>query len=138
MDEKSRSGFYLHESLDLLFRKVQTGYRSRRTHGAGAEAETGGDDGGRVSEGEGLRFEPLHSKLFEPESIRLIGKRTVRDPRVDPDDGEERFVDTRLRNATLYRVLRKLMLTRGSGGSAAASSRTRSWASTSSARSTRA
>ncbi|MCT2590741.1 class I SAM-dependent DNA methyltransferase [Streptomyces sp. N2-109] len=116
VDEKSRNGYYLYESLDLLFRKVQVGYRSRRTHGA--EAQTGLD--GRLSEGEGLRFEPLHSKLFEPESIRLIGKRTVRDPRVDADDdnetvdgGEERFVDTRLRNATLYRVLRKLMLTKG-------------------------
>jgi hypothetical protein len=114
-DEKSRNGFYLYESLDLLFRKVQTGYRSRRTHGGDAETETG--DARRASEGEGLRFEPLHSKLFEPESIRLIGRRTVRDPRVDADEaengGEDLFIDTRLRNATLYRVLRKLMLTKG-------------------------
>ncbi|MEU0751111.1 class I SAM-dependent DNA methyltransferase, partial [Streptomyces albogriseolus] len=30
VDEKSRKGFYLYESLDLLFRKVQEGHRPRR------------------------------------------------------------------------------------------------------------
>ncbi|WP_406156396.1 class I SAM-dependent DNA methyltransferase [Streptomyces canus] len=105
--EKAREGFYLYESLDLLFRKVQEGYRSRRTHGEGAPA----------SEDIGLRFEPLHSKLFEPDSIQLIGARSVADPRFDEDEtGEVRYVDTRLRNATLYRVLRLLMLTRGRKG----------------------
>jgi hypothetical protein len=105
--EKAREGFYLYESLDLLFRKVQEGYRSRRTHGE--EAPT--------SEDIGLRFEPLHSKLFEPDSIQLIGARSVADPRFDEDEtGEARYVDTRLRNATLYRVLRLLMLTRGRKG----------------------
>ncbi|MFF7646616.1 class I SAM-dependent DNA methyltransferase [Streptomyces canus] len=111
--EKAREGFYLYESLDLLFRKVQEGYRSRRTHGEGAEAGAGSSS----SEDIGLRFEPLHSKLFEPESIQLIGARTVADPRFDEDEiGEVRYVDTRLRNATLYRVLRLLMLTRGRKG----------------------
>ncbi|WP_406099915.1 class I SAM-dependent DNA methyltransferase [Streptomyces canus] len=105
--EKAREGFYLYESLDLLFRKVQEGYRSRRTHGEGAP----------TSEDIGLRFEPLHSKLFEPDSIQLIGARSVADPRFDEDEtGEVRYVDTRLRNATLYRVLRLLMLTRGRKG----------------------
>lgn len=109
--EKAREGFYLYESLDLLFRKVQEGYRSRRTHGDSAPAP---ED---VSEDIGLRFEPLHSKLFEPESIQLIGARSVEDPRFDEDEtGEARYVDTRLRNATLYRVLRLLMLTRGKKG----------------------
>ncbi|WP_258308527.1 hypothetical protein [Streptomyces sp. NWU339] len=109
--EKAREGFYLYESLDLLFRKVQEGYRSRRTHGGPAsEAEP-------VSEDIGLRFEPLHSKLFEPASIELIGARSVVDPRVDEDEtGEPAYLDTRLRNATLYRVLRLLMLTRGRKG----------------------
>ncbi|MFJ5557373.1 class I SAM-dependent DNA methyltransferase [Streptomyces sp. NPDC093250] len=108
VDEKSRKGFYLYESLDLLFGKVQEGYRPRRTHGV-VEDE-------KASEDVGLRFEPLHSKLFEPEAIRLIGARAVPDPRVEGEgDGEggERFIDTRLRNETLYRVLRLLMLTRG-------------------------
>ncbi|MEV5933176.1 class I SAM-dependent DNA methyltransferase [Streptomyces sp. NPDC052079] len=106
VDEKSRKGFYLYESLDLLFGKVQEGYRPRRTHGV-VEDE-------KASEDVGLRFEPLHSKLFEPEAIRLIGARAVPDPRVEGEgEGGERFIDTRLRNETLYRVLRLLMLTRG-------------------------
>ncbi|MFI2506761.1 class I SAM-dependent DNA methyltransferase [Streptomyces sp. NPDC018972] len=105
VDEKSRKGFYLYESLDLLFSKVQEGYRPRRTHGV-VDA--------KASEDVGLRFEPLHSKLFEPEAIRLIGARAVPDPRVEGEtEGGERFIDTRLRNETLYRVLRLLMLTRG-------------------------
>ncbi|MGC0377644.1 hypothetical protein RKD28_005160 [Streptomyces sp. SAI-229] len=106
VDEKSRKGFYLYESLDLLFRKVQEGYRPRRTHGVDAKA----------SEDVGLRFEPLHSKLFEPESIELIGRDAVPDPRVDPDEEGPRYLDTRLRNETLYRVLRRLMITRGRKG----------------------
>ncbi|MFD5618431.1 class I SAM-dependent DNA methyltransferase [Streptomyces yangpuensis] len=109
--EKAREGFYLYESLDLLFGKVQEGYRPRRTHGVA------GKDMGKDSEDVGLRFEPLHSKLFEPESIRLIGAASVKDPRHDEDaDESPRYLDTRLRNATLYKVLRKLMLTRGRKG----------------------
>ncbi|MFF0451085.1 class I SAM-dependent DNA methyltransferase [Streptomyces sp. NPDC004609] len=116
VDEKSRNGFYLYESLDLLFRKVQDGYRSRRTHGAAAEAVDA-----RTSEDLGLRFEPLHSTLFERGSIELIGADTIADPRHDSDEalarGESvRHLDTRLRNATLYEVLRKLMLTKGRKG----------------------
>ncbi|MFI1486135.1 class I SAM-dependent DNA methyltransferase [Streptomyces sp. NPDC020747] len=118
--EKAREGFYLYESLDLLFRKVQEGYRSRKTHGEAATPSPDSASGslsGSVSEDIGLRFEPLHSKLFEQESIRLIGARSVEDPRFDEDEtGEPRYVDTRLRNATLYRVLRLLMLTRGKKG----------------------
>ncbi|MGW1881579.1 class I SAM-dependent DNA methyltransferase [Streptomyces sp. NPDC001970] len=106
--EKAREGFYLYESLDLLFRKVQEGYRPRRTHGVAEE---------KASEDIGLRFEPLHSKLFEGESIRLIGAESVPDPRYDEDaEGGPRYLDTRLRNATLYQVLRKLMLTKGKKG----------------------
>ncbi|MFB7248744.1 restriction endonuclease [Streptomyces populi] len=119
VDEKSRKGFYLYESLDLLFRKVQEGHRPRRTHGV--DAESADAVTAKTSEDVGLRFEPLHSKLFEPEAIRLIGRDTVPDPRVDTEaeaggegePGGERFLDTRLRNETLYRVLRLLMLTRG-------------------------
>ncbi|MFK0256005.1 class I SAM-dependent DNA methyltransferase [Streptomyces sp. NPDC090445] len=119
VDEKSRRGFYLYESLDLLFRKVQDGYRPRRTHGEAAEPTTALD--AKTSEDIGLRFEPLHSKLFEPESIRLIGADTITDPRHDADEalarGESvRYLDTRLRNATLYQVLHKLMLTKGKKG----------------------
>ncbi|MEU9773201.1 class I SAM-dependent DNA methyltransferase [Streptomyces sp. NPDC047968] len=125
VDEKSRRGFYLYESLDLLFRKVQDGYRPRRTHGeATGTAETGDAadaTGSKTSEDLGLRFEPLHSTLFERDSIRLIGADTVTDPRHDADEalarGESvRYLDTRLRNATLYEVLHKLMLTKGKKG----------------------
>ncbi|MFD9478324.1 MULTISPECIES: class I SAM-dependent DNA methyltransferase [Streptomyces] len=116
IDEKSRKGFYLYESLDLLFRKVQDGYRPRRTHGAAAEVVEA-----KTSEDLGLRFEPLHSKLFERESIQLIGSDTVPDPRHDADEALARgesvhYLDTRLRNATLYQVLHKLMLTKGKKG----------------------
>ncbi|MGW1927827.1 class I SAM-dependent DNA methyltransferase [Streptomyces sp. NPDC001919] len=122
--EKAREGFYLYESLDLLFRKVQEGYRPRRTHGVAAqpESEVGAGSGGGAgskpeSEDIGLRFEPLHSKLFESESIRLIGGSSVPDPRHDEDEtGSARHLDTRLRNATLYKVLRLLMLTKGKRG----------------------
>nr|WP_167409536.1 hypothetical protein [Streptomyces africanus] len=117
VDEKSRKGFYLYESLDLLFSKVQEGYQPRRTHGVDAEAAEAVT--AKTSEDVGLRFEPLHSKLFEPGAIRLIGRYAVADPRADAEgepagtEGGERFIDTRLRNETLYRVLRLLMLTRG-------------------------
>ncbi|MFE0703309.1 class I SAM-dependent DNA methyltransferase [Streptomyces sp. NPDC058872] len=124
VDEKSRRGFYLYESLDLLFRKVQDGYRPRRTHGEAtgtAEAADAAAPGAKTSEDLGLRFEPLHSTLFERDSIRLIGADTVTDPRHDADEalarGESvRYLDTRLRNATLYEVLHKLMLTKGKKG----------------------
>ncbi|MFG2309707.1 class I SAM-dependent DNA methyltransferase [Streptomyces sp. NPDC048566] len=124
VDEKSRQGTYLYESLDLLFRKVQEGYRSRRTHGP-AEAEADGVEAApKASEDVGLRFEPLHSKLFEPESIRLIGLGTIPHPHDDTDDDDDEaglegsggVLDTRLRNATLYKVLRLLMITRGKKG----------------------
>ncbi|MGY5629286.1 class I SAM-dependent DNA methyltransferase [Streptomyces sp. UC1A3] len=71
----------------------------------------------RRSEDVGLRFEPLRSDLFEPGAIRLIGPK-VPNPAYDEDDasaGPEYF-DTRLRNATLHKVLRRLMLTRGRKG----------------------
>ncbi|MFF5856375.1 hypothetical protein ACFY8B_12150 [Streptomyces sp. NPDC012751] len=71
----------------------------------------------RRSEDVGLRFEPLRSDLFEPGAIRLIGPK-VPNPLHDEDDpatGPEHF-DTRLRNATLHKVLRRLMLTRGRKG----------------------
>ncbi|NKZ05478.1 restriction endonuclease [Actinomadura latina] len=93
--EQARNSFHLYESLDLLFRMVNKGYRPRTTR-----TEEGPD-------GEGLRFEPLRSDLFEPDSVKLIGSISV------DDDEDERAIDTRLRNETLHRVLRRLMLTKG-------------------------
>ncbi|WP_021591481.1 hypothetical protein [Actinomadura welshii] len=92
--EEARNSFHLYESLDLLFRMVNKGYRVRTSR-----HEDGPD-------GEGLRFEPLRSDLFEPESVKLIGSILL-------DDEDDRVMDTRLRNETLHRVLRRLMLTKG-------------------------
>ncbi|BCL23645.1 Eco57I restriction-modification methylase domain-containing protein [Streptomyces tuirus] len=118
ISDTARKGFYLYESLDLLFGKVQDGYRPRRTHGV--EATVDGIDA-KTSEDVGLRFEPLKSKLFERDAIRLIGNVSLPDPRFDSDEalarGESvRYLDTRLRNATLHQVLHSLMITRGKRG----------------------
>ncbi|NJP72066.1 class I SAM-dependent DNA methyltransferase [Streptomyces sp. C1-2] len=119
VSDTARNGFYLYESLDLLFRKVQDGYRARRTHGVEVADADAAD--ARISEDVGLRFEPLHSKLFEREAIRLIGADSLPDPRYDSDEalarGESvRHLDTRLRNATLHQVLHSLMITQGKRG----------------------
>jgi len=101
--EEARTGFHLYESLDLLFRMVNEGHRAR------GNARTEG-----LSEGEGLRFESLKSDLFEPSKTRLIGR--IYDPRYDDaDGGEAPRLDTRLRDEALYKVLRRLMLAKGSG-----------------------
>ncbi|MET9244942.1 class I SAM-dependent DNA methyltransferase [Nonomuraea sp. NPDC003709] len=91
--EEAHNSFHLYESLDLLFRMVNDGHRPRTGH--------------EVSEDEGLRFEPLKSDLFNPKAIRLIGSISL------DDELEPWKIDTRLRNETLYKVLRKLMLTKG-------------------------
>jgi hypothetical protein len=98
----SADRFHLYESLDLLFRMVNEGHRPRR----GAEVDE------QASEGEALRFEPMRSDLFLPEKTKLIG-RLIPVPGSDPDDPDGPKIDTRLRNATLYQVLRRLMLTKG-------------------------
>ena len=97
--EEARTGFHLYESLDLLFRMVNNGHRAR------GNASTEG-----LSEGEGLRFESLKADLFEPSKTRLIGR--IPDPR---SDDEAPRLDTRLRDEALYKVLRRLMLAKGSG-----------------------
>jgi hypothetical protein len=97
--EEARTGFHLYESLDLLFRMVNDGHRAR------GNASTEG-----LSEGEGLRFESLKADLFEPSKTRLIGR--IPDPRCDD---EAPLLDTRLRDEALYKVLRRLMLAKGSG-----------------------
>ncbi len=55
----------------------------------------------------------MRSDLFLPETIKLIGPTAFVHPDGDPDDEDARTIDTRLRNATLYKVLRRLMLTKG-------------------------
>ncbi|WP_328951481.1 class I SAM-dependent DNA methyltransferase [Streptomyces sp. NBC_00184] len=121
----SRGGLHFHESLALLFEKVFSGHpvattvRSREElaakraeHVASAErAKLVADDGG-----EGVRIEALRSKLFDPESIELVGQRiaypypTLADGSPAPAD-----LDLRLRNSVLHKVLRRLTLTEGQG-----------------------
>jgi hypothetical protein len=94
--EEARTGFHLYESLDLLFRMVNDGHRGR------GNTSTEG-----LSEGEGLRFEALKADLFDPAKTRLIGNLRY--------DDQSPPLDTRLRDEALYKVLRRLMLAKGSG-----------------------
>ncbi|MFI8163348.1 hypothetical protein ACIF6I_29480 [Streptomyces microflavus] len=111
-EETARNGFHLHASLDVLFKKVNNGYRPYGTEPN--DALPGDDEDTRRrkakyrSEDRGLRFEPLRSELFERESVRLIGNET-RDPRSD-EDNEPRWLDLRPRNSALHEVLRLLTL----------------------------
>ncbi|SPT57088.1 class I SAM-dependent DNA methyltransferase [Actinomadura madurae] len=98
VSEESRRSVHLYESLDLLFRMVNDG---RNPRGAGRTL---------TSDGEGLRFEPLKSDLFNPERTRFIGKAAID---LDEDDPDSEPIDTRLRNEALYKVLRLLMLAKG-------------------------
>ncbi|MFD6095193.1 Eco57I restriction-modification methylase domain-containing protein [Nocardiopsis flavescens] len=104
--EEARRSTHLYESLDLLFRMVNEGH-NQRGYVLSEEEATG------LSEGDGLRFEPLKADLFDPARTHLIGEGLVH-PDDDPDEPEMPRLDTRLRNATLHRVLRMLMLSRGS------------------------
>ncbi|WP_243726983.1 class I SAM-dependent DNA methyltransferase [Actinocrispum wychmicini] len=101
VDEAACTGFHLYESLDLLFSRVNKGYRPRLM----GEGSTSAD--------EGIRFEPLNSDLFGPERITLIG--VVKHPDWDEDQPEAvpEYIDTRLRNETLHQVLHLLMIVRG-------------------------
>lgn len=101
VDEAACAGFHLYESLDLLFSRVNKGYRPRLM----GESSTSDD--------EGIRFEALNSDLFGPERITLIG--AVKHPEWDQDQPEvaPEYIDTRLRNETLHQVLRLLMIVRG-------------------------
>ncbi|MEU9368984.1 hypothetical protein AB0D71_30760 [Streptomyces avermitilis] len=113
-DETARNGTHLHDSLDLLFNKVNYGHREYGTEPwdelDGDDAETRKKKAKQRSEGRGLRFEPLRSELFEPAAVRLIGRGT-RDPRCDEDspDGPV-WLDLCLRNSALHEVLRLLTM----------------------------
>ncbi|MFF3781162.1 hypothetical protein [Streptomyces sp. NPDC001933] len=149
--ERSRRGFHLYESLDLLFDKVENGHRRYGTEpedltaeaavreAARAEQEADGllaagtitraEHTERVREADrarraaarstsaGLRFEALRSELFTKEAVRLISDDQIENPAYRGGEGERRrpFLDTRLRNETLHKVLRRLMLTQGKG-----------------------
>ncbi|WP_340558020.1 class I SAM-dependent DNA methyltransferase [Streptomyces sp. GSL17-111] len=149
--ERSRRGFHLYESLDLLFAKVENGHRRYGSEAEDLAAEAAAREAVRAeteaaellasgaitraehaerlreadrarraaarSTGAGLRFEALRSELFAKEAVRLISDDQLENPAYEGGEGERRrpFLDTRLRNATLHKVLRRLMLTRGRG-----------------------
>ena len=100
--EEARKTFHLYESLAVLFRMVNDGHPIR--DGVSADG---------LSEGAGLRFEALKADLFDPARTRLIG--SVVRPGHDEDDPNAPRYDTRLRDGALYRVLRRLMLSKGGG-----------------------
>ncbi|MGP2438620.1 DNA methyltransferase [Streptomyces sp. JW3] len=151
--ERSRRGFHLYESLDLLFRNVEKGHRpygsepedirAQEADRAATEAER--DAARRLAAGDitqaehddltreadrarraaarsadvGLRFEPLRSELFAQDAVRLISAGRLENPLHEGDGTDApdvpEFLDTRLRNETLHKVLRRLMLTKGKG-----------------------
>ncbi|MFD9719918.1 class I SAM-dependent DNA methyltransferase [Streptomyces sp. NPDC059076] len=149
--ERSRRGFHLYESLDLLFEKVEKGHRRYGTEPEDLVAEAAAREATEAeneaagllaagtitqaeytervreadrtrraaarSTGAGLRFEALHSELFTKDAVRLISDDRIENPAYEGGDGEQRrpFLDTRLRNETLHKVLRRLMLTKGRG-----------------------
>ncbi|MGM9349765.1 hypothetical protein [Streptomyces salinarius] len=112
VEEEARNGHHLFASLDVLFNKVNRGHRP---YGTEPDDDLPDDDeetlklkAKRRSEDRGLRFEPLRSELFEPKSIRLIG-RGVLDPRSD-ENTDPKWLDLRLRNHALHEVLRLLTM----------------------------
>ncbi|MET3982525.1 class I SAM-dependent DNA methyltransferase [Streptomyces sp. PvR034] len=149
--ERSRRGFHLYESLDLLFEKVEKGHRRYGTEPEDLAAEAAAREAtdaeneaarmladGEITQAEytervreadrarraaarstsaGLRFEALRSELFTKEAVRLISDDQIENPAYRGGEGEKRrpFLDTRLRNETLHKVLRRLMLTKGRG-----------------------
>ncbi|MFI1886916.1 hypothetical protein [Streptomyces jumonjinensis] len=149
--ERSRKGFHLYESLDLLFEKVEKGHRRYGTEPEDLAAEAAAREAteaeneaarlladGEITQAEytervreadrarraaarstsaGLRFEALRSELFTEEAVRLISDDQIENPEYRGGEGEKRrpFLDTRLRNETLHKVLRRLMLTKGRG-----------------------
>ncbi|MDY0812396.1 hypothetical protein [Kitasatospora purpeofusca] len=111
VEPAARNGYHLYASLDVLFNKVNHGHRR---YGSEPDDDLPDDDedtrkakAARRSEDRGLRFEPLHSTLFEPGSVTLVGRGT-QDPRADDDCPA--WLDLRLRNAALHEVLRLLTM----------------------------
>ncbi|MFD6759660.1 Eco57I restriction-modification methylase domain-containing protein [Streptomyces roseolus] len=113
----SRDRFHFHESLALLFEKVFTGHPVANTvtdRSAPIEEapELVEDDGH-----ESVRIEALRSRLFDPESIKLVGQ-SIPYPHPTRPDGSPapaKPLDLRLRNKVLHQVLRHLTLVEGQG-----------------------
>lgn len=115
----SRNGHHFHESLALLFEKVFTGHPVADTvtsrDAVREEAPALAEDDGY----EGVRIEALRSRLFDPESIHLVGKKIAYPygERPDGSPAPAKPLDLRLRNKVLHQVLRHLTLVEGRGKS---------------------
>ncbi|KOV14337.1 hypothetical protein ADK90_34845 [Streptomyces sp. XY413] len=119
LSSTSRDRFHFHESLALLFEKVFTGHPVANTvtsrDALREEAPELVEDDGY----EGIRIEALRSRLFDPDSIRLVGQRIDYPDPVRPDGSPApaKPLDLRLRNKVLHQVLRNLTLVEGRGKS---------------------
>ncbi|MFJ4011323.1 Eco57I restriction-modification methylase domain-containing protein [Streptomyces sp. NPDC090026] len=113
----SRDGFHFHESLALLFEKVFTGHPVANTvtdrRAPVEEAPELVEDDGHES----VRIEALRSRLFDPESTKLVGQciRYPHETRPDGSPAPAEPLDLRLRNKVLHQVLRHLTLVEGRG-----------------------
>ncbi|KJY47276.1 hypothetical protein VR46_04450 [Streptomyces sp. NRRL S-444] len=119
LSSTSRDRFHFHESLALLFEKVFTGHPVASTvtsrDALREEAPELAEDDGY----EGIRIEALRSRLFDPDSIRIVGQKiSYPDPvRPDGSPAPAKPLDLRLRNKVLHQVLRNLTLVEGRGKS---------------------
>ncbi|MFZ3560802.1 Eco57I restriction-modification methylase domain-containing protein [Streptomyces sp. BH055] len=116
----ARTGYHFHDSLDLLFEKVYTGHPVADTV-SNREAATAAPEPVEAVElaaNDGhidVRIEALRSRLFDPESIRLVGRRVPYPSHAGEPGTARRPLDLRLRNKTLHQVLRNLTVVEGKG-----------------------
>ncbi|MBL7487318.1 hypothetical protein I6A60_00285 [Frankia sp. AgB1.9] len=111
IDTDAAEGFYLYQSLRVLFDAVNDGHPAQPGTKAAARRRVPAVTRSGVDKG--LRFEGLRSELFDPAAIRLI-RDDVPDPRFD--DGSGRRLDLRPRNDALHRVLRLLTMKEAATG----------------------
>ncbi|MFF5341481.1 Eco57I restriction-modification methylase domain-containing protein [Streptomyces althioticus] len=129
LSSTSRDRHHFHDSLALLFEKVFTGHPTADTITSREAAATASGAGGEASDAdavelseddgyEGVRIEALKSRLFDPESIKLVDQVIVHPDDIAPDgtvpEGARRL-DLRLRNKVLHQVLRHLTVVEGRG-----------------------
>lgn len=122
LSSASRDRHHFHDSLDLLFRKVFEGHpvadtitsRDALHDIAAGSTELPEDDGY-----EGVRIEALKSRLFDPESIKLVDQEITHPDDIAPDGtvaDQPRRLDLRLRNKVLHQVLHNLTVVEGRRG----------------------
>ncbi|MFF2662067.1 Eco57I restriction-modification methylase domain-containing protein [Kitasatospora sp. NPDC058032] len=119
IDPHSRERYHFHESLELLFEKVYTGHPVADTaRDRGAVSEPAADELLPDDGQPGVRIEALRSRLFDPASIKLIGRVLKAPAHAGSEErrGPDRL-DLRPRNKTLHKVLRLLTIAKPQGAS---------------------